>query len=777
VKRLIFLFSLALFGLVLTADSAFTPSDLLKSVEDSEHGYRVVTRGKDFALLQKVTTITNAGGIVASTTNAVTLLENSLHYFADGEWKVSQDVIEPFPDGAIARHGPYRTIFSTELNAEAVFDIELPEGSRIRGGVRAIQLTDLRSGKSVVLATVRETVRGEVVPPNQVVYRSGFDGLDADVLFVWQHNSLSQNVILKQRPVLPAGMDPATTRLEVVSELVESPEPVLNRPVLKEGSDPNFHDVVTIGLGSMLALRGKAFPVDDARALVLTGDNLFEEGGVFVGKEFFQVEDGRKFIIESVAWPEVEPMLMNLDTASVDRSSPAELQMAESRVWPRQVPALSKQEPLQMAGLPYKTSGFLIDLDLSGSVSSYTFLSGTTYYIPQSFYINPGLTTFQPGCTIKYGNDAWLLMHGPISCPASGQYMPVLTSKDDDLFGVMIPGSTHNPTHMARQALLVYYVEEYQTEINNMRIRWANKGIEYDAYSGIEVTHNLSDSLFQNCKTNAYGIMPDGTLVLNNVRFCTTTLPVGGTYGFVSGTMTKDCRPFQVMANFSGLKQQDTAHTVPDTMGAVGPNHFMVLFNGVGGANAPWTAAAIFDKSTGAKLAGANIFNFFLLTVPSGPYAGTYPSGGSFYAFDPRIIFDHGSQRWIACAIDNSSGHVLLAVSNGPDPVGDGGQTWVADNWKKYLVPFTNCIAADYDTLGVDGNGIYIKVSNCSGGQKKVAALPKLPLTATSRPFSNPSTRPRVPRGLGSRYAVMSSRRTADTSKYKTHLTAERSSG
>src|SRR5260221_10417248 len=155
---------------------------------------------------------------------------------------------------------------------------------------------------------------------------------------------------------------------------------------------------------------------------------------------------------------------------------------------------------MQVATLPYKSTGFLVDLDLSGSATNYTFLSGTTYYIAQSFYIaGTSATTFQPGCVIKYGNDAWLLLHCPFSRPPSGQLMPVLTSKDDDLFGTMVTGSTHNPTYMAGQALWVYYVVEYTTEIKNMRIRWAKKGIEYDASAG--GLDNLSDSLFQQCQT------------------------------------------------------------------------------------------------------------------------------------------------------------------------------------------------------------------------------------------------------------------------------------
>jgi len=215
-----------------------------------------------------------------------TLLENGLHYLSNGEWKLSQDLVEPFPQGAVAQYGPTRTIFSPELRAEAVFDIQTAEGQRIRGGVRAIQLTDSKTGLSLVLGTVKEGVLGEVLPPAQVVYRSGFDGLDADVLFVWRHNSISQNVILKKRPVLPADMDPSTTRLEVVTELVESPKPVLNTTVLTSVGKPDVRDDATIGLGSLLAVRGQAFPVSGEQALVLTGDHLAEGTPVPVIKQF-----------------------------------------------------------------------------------------------------------------------------------------------------------------------------------------------------------------------------------------------------------------------------------------------------------------------------------------------------------------------------------------------------------------------------------------------------------------------------------------------------------
>ena len=556
--------------------------------------------------------------------------------------------------------------------------------------------------------------------PNQVAYRSGFDGLDADVLFVWRHNSISQNVILKERPVLPDGMDPATTRLEVVSELVESPEPVLNAVVLKKPGESDFIDDVTIGLGSLLAMRGKAYPVNGAQALVLTGGHLADDSAVPVAKEFRQLDDGRKFIIESVGWQEIEPLLKDLTTAMIEQSPRAKTQLADSRVWPNRIAPLATKQPLQVASQPYHSRGFLVDIDLSGSVSSYTFLSGTTYYIAQSFYISgTSTTTFQPGCVIKYGNDAWLLVHCPFSFAPTGQMMPVLTSKDDDVFGQMISGSTHNPTYMARQALLVYYVVESQTEIKNMRIRWAKKGIEYDAYTGVEFSHNLTNFLFQQCQTNVYASMPDGALTFSNVKYCNATRTLEGSYGYLSGSMTKDCGPLYNVANFGGVLEQSTRDSIPDTMGAVGPSHFMEILNG---SSSP--SVAVYDKYSGAVRATATPETLFSVTVPSGPYAGSYPTG----PIDSRLIYDHQSQRWIASTIDAVFGHVVLAVSNGPDPVGNGGATWVADNWKKYLVPFgTNC-GTDFDILGVDGNGIYITATTAQSCNGNVAALPKSPL-------------------------------------------------
>lgn len=58
-------------------------------------------------MYERVTKVAAPGSEVRFQTNRFTLLENGLHCFDDGAWKESEDVIEVFPDGAIARRGPW----------------------------------------------------------------------------------------------------------------------------------------------------------------------------------------------------------------------------------------------------------------------------------------------------------------------------------------------------------------------------------------------------------------------------------------------------------------------------------------------------------------------------------------------------------------------------------------------------------------------------------------------------------------------------------------------
>ena len=80
--------------------------------------------------------------------------------------------------------------------------------------------------------------------------------------------------------------------------------------------------------------------------------------------------------------------------------------------------------------------------------------------------------------------------------------------------------------------------------------------------------------------------------------------------------------------NFAGLELEDTGWDPPDTMGAVGPEHFVELLN---------NTIAVYDKTTGQPVAGpSNTIDFFrvgdfpraTVMVDPGTSMTTSPSAG-----------------------------------------------------------------------------------------------------------------------------------------------------
>lgn len=73
---------------------------------------------------------------------------------------------------------------------------------------------------------------------------------------------------------------------------------------------------------------------------------------------------------------------------------------------------------------------------------------------------------------------------------------------------------------------------------------------------------------------------------------------------------------------------------------------------------------------------------------------------------DPKIVYDHYSNRYIFLAIDGSHlSHYLLAASTTDDPTGD---------WYKYRIGGTS-YNLDYPGLGFDENSIVLASQSYSG--------------------------------------------------------------
>ena len=139
--------------------------------------------------------------------------------------------------------------------------------------------------------------------------------------------------------------------------------------------------------------------------------------------------------------------------------------------------------------------------------------------------------------------------------------------------------------------------------------------------------------------------------------------------------------------SFDGIGQ--TAWVPADPTIAVGPNHVLVAVN---------TDLAGYSK------AGTLLFRWPNMTTLFSP---VLPSGASL--FDPRLAYDHYSQRWIvvvdARRASPAGSWIMVAVSQGTNPAG-AYWVWALDASLDGSTLTSNW--ADYSMLGFDTQGIYI---------------------------------------------------------------------
>jgi hypothetical protein len=145
--------------------------------------------------------------------------------------------------------------------------------------------------------------------------------------------------------------------------------------------------------------------------------------------------------------------------------------------------------------------------------------------------------------------------------------------------------------------------------------------------------------------------------------------------------------------------------SIPDTDGAVGPDRFVEFING---------AYRVYDL-TGTVLQTMSADEFWTA-------AGVTPTD----PFDPRVLYDPASGRWFASSADGQTapGNILLAVSKTSDPT---------QGWQAFSIPASADGAswADFPTLGVNQEGVYLSAKQFSGltsGNQILIAVPKADL-------------------------------------------------
>ncbi len=302
-----------------------------------------------------------------------------------------------------------------------------------------------------------------------------------------------------------------------------------------------------------------------------------------------------------------------------------------------------------MASNRSRPKGYVLDptwITIDSDQTDYHFLSGETYLI--NGYINLyGSIHFDAGCYIKYAPNAEITLYGAsANCLGTLDNPTVLTSEDDDLYGLQIDGSTGQPSYTASVALSLYWVPS-PTTVSGFKIRWASTAVAAVNSACSANTCTLADSSIELC---GVGVSANNcTFNIQNSTVCNVPTPMHYRY-CGRGLFTDRCQGNtdpHITASFPSIEQTEAGGAYPpDTMGAVGPDHFLTVLN----SSTSGGGVAVYDKHTCQRLTPVTATPQFLqVTVPSGQYAGTYAAFG-----DPEVIYDQGSHRWIASAEDQT---------------------------------------------------------------------------------------------------------------------------
>ncbi len=407
--------------------------------------YVVAERGANHRVFARVTYETNkVGKVIARTNSAYTEIETSMHYFKDGEWKKSSTEIEITKDGAISQKTRHKVAFDGNINVAGAVELITPDGKHLKSHVLGLAYLDTASGKSVLIAELKDS-QGQLLPAkNKVIYPDAFTDVKADVLYTLTKAGLVQDIILREQPPSPKewGLDPATTKIQVLTEFLDPPEPVKEQVVVD--GQTGLTDERRLDFGEMTLGKGPAFALGAAN----------QKSGVPVMKQW-TVLNGRQFLVESVQYNRIENSLKTLpekpqaalpdtpkfqNVASVERKLPS-------------LPTKKSEKPIEVAQLDiYAQPGFVLDYEALTSQTNFTFKGDSTYFCSGDVYLD-GTTTIEGGTVVKFnracgtmgGSGGTISFNGPIDCQTTAYSPAIFTAMDDDTVGETISGSWGTP--------------------------------------------------------------------------------------------------------------------------------------------------------------------------------------------------------------------------------------------------------------------------------------------------------------------------------------------
>jgi hypothetical protein len=455
---------------------------------------------------------------VSTVTNkAYTELASGLCYEKDGRLVDAVEEITITNGGASATQAQHKVHFAGNANtAGGAVRMRSRDGKTFATRVYGLSYWDPVSGTNILLAPLQDC-QGTVVG-NRVVYTNAFQGLNADLEYVFTKSGLEQNVILRAQLPTPesigTGLASASTRLEVLTEFFSPPVPnKTNTQVIN-----NIADNTLLDFGAMRIGMGKAFfvPGQDGKKPMDLGR---------VSKHWRKLA-GRDFLFEEVPYRAISNAVRNLPVHASAAGVGAAIHhlAALEPLLPTDFASNAMPMTMQLAKAMPDRPGVVLDymeFNAYDNVDSPVFQSDRTYYINGNLFVSDPV--FEGGTVIKFGSSCYeyfIINGGDTLCQFNGSaYRPVVfTSMDDDSVGDQIDGSSGNP--LPDQSDFAYILEGGggggATNATVAHARFSYAGSAYDDYN--DTSYTFADCQFVQCSCCAICV-GDSSVYLGNDLF------------------------------------------------------------------------------------------------------------------------------------------------------------------------------------------------------------------------------------------------------------------
>ena len=477
-----------------TSSGVTSPANSGQVTVPAPTAYHELERGANHKVWQRETYEQGPGGKIITHLHQYTELATGMHYLSNGQWFESQEQINVLPDGtAAATQGQHQAHFPADIY-EGSISLTTPDGQQLQSQPVGLSYDD---GANIVFIAILTNSIGQLASSNEVIYPNAFTGVKADMSYTYRKGGFEQDVVLRQQPPTPEslGLNPATTKLQVVTEFFNPPEP-------SQDTSVSAITDVTLKFGQMQIIQGRAFiinptPQPGQPLLTFARQKL---QNVPVGKSWVHV-NGRTFLIEEVLLPQISAQLSTLPrNARLSLSSPSAASVlckaSKSRLLPPTRLAQTSTNRIQLAQSSFNHNpGVVLDyITLNANETNFTFQGDATYYVSGEYNLL-GTTIFEGGTVIKMNGYGQIDLdhNGTVVCKTAAYRPAVFTSLNDDSVGEPVSSSSGAP--VLGDANIFLNVNSTNLTVHDMRFSYHWFGINQNPLPATLDVWNVSSPM------------------------------------------------------------------------------------------------------------------------------------------------------------------------------------------------------------------------------------------------------------------------------------------